>query len=174
MVSPQNIKHLKKQKTMQWKQLIIDGYNLLHQIPELARMVNRDREGARHCLVRQIETAACHMAEKTVIVFDGRESGSDATLTSKYIQVVYSPGHMSADTVIERMVFEARNPLDIMVITSDSAERTAVSSAGALTMSCREFLDRCRNIIESNIRHPLRNRPLSGPRLGDFFPDALK
>jgi len=158
---------------MDYKWLIIDGYNLLHQIPELARLLATDKEGARHRLIRRVEAATHRLAGKTTIVFDGREAGRDAALTSKYMKVVYSPGNLTADTVIERMVFEARHPVDIMVVTSDVAERTTVSSAGALTMSCREFLDRCDSSRKASARFDPKNKPPSGPRLGDFFPDGL-
>ena len=111
------------------------------------------------------------MAKRTTIVFDGQESGSDAALTSKYLDVVFSPRNLSADTVIERMVYDAEEPIEIMVVTSDVAERTTVSSAGALTMSCREFLDRCDSTGKAASTFTPASKPPSGLRLGDFFPD---
>ena len=128
---------------MQYEWLIIDGYNVLHQVEELAKLLRTDLQGARHRLVRMIEETAHNMAKQTTIVFDGREAGSDAALSSKYLEVLFSPGNLSADTVIERLVCKLPNPGKSLVVTSDHAEHDTVSSAGAQTMSSEEFMDRC-------------------------------
>ena len=155
---------------MQYERLIIDGYNLLHQVPELAQMLGTDIQGARHKLVRRIEETAHNMARQTTIVFDGREAGSDAALTSKYLEVFFSPGNLSADTVIERLVYKAPNPGKTMVVTSDHAEHDTVSSAGAQTMSSEEFMAKC----EADARKTISKRTPPGkePKLGDLFPDG--
>ena len=110
------------------------------------------------------------MARQTTIVFDGRKAGSDAALTSKYLEVFFSPGNLSADTVIERLVCKSPNSGKILVVTSDHAEHDTVSSAGAYTMSSEEFMARC----EADSRKTLSKRTPPGkePKLGDLFPDG--
>lgn len=156
---------------MRYEWLIIDGYNLLHQDPSLARMLRSDIQGARHRLVRMAEETAHNMAQHTIIVFDGRESGNDAALTSTYLEVYFSPAHLSADTIIERLVCKLPQPGKSLVITSDHAEHDTVSSAGAQTMSSAEFMARC----EATARKmtPKRTPPGKAPKLGDLFPDNL-
>ena len=155
---------------MQYEWLIIDGYNLLHQVAELAQMLGSDIQGARHRLVRMVEETAHNMARQTTIVFDGRKAGSDAALTSKYLEVFFSPGNLSADTVIERMVCKSPHSGKILVVTSDHAEHDTVSSAGAYTMSSEEFMARC----EADSRKTISKRTPPGkePKLGDLFPDG--
>ena len=155
---------------MQYEWLIIDGYNLLHQVAELARMLGSDIQGARHRLVRRVEETAHNMARQTTIVFDGRKAGSDTALTSKYLEVFFSPGNLSADTVIERLVCKSPNSGKILVVTSDHAEHDTVSSAGAYTMSSEEFMARC----EADSRKTISKRTPPGkePKLGDLFPDG--
>jgi predicted RNA-binding protein with PIN domain len=159
------------EKMMRYEWLIIDGYNLLHQDDSLARMLSSDIQGARHRLVRMVEETAHNMATQTTIVFDGREAGSDAALTSKYLEVYFSPANLSADTIIERLVCKIPNPGKSLVVTSDHAEHDTVSSAGAQTMSSEEFMARC----EANARKvtPKRTPPGKEPKLGDLFPDGL-
>ena len=99
--------------------LIIDGYNLLHGVDELKDLLASDIELARHRLVRLIENTAHRMAGQTTIVFDGKASGQDAALTSKHMEIFYSPGKHTADTVIERLVAKYETPGKILVITSD-------------------------------------------------------
>ncbi len=156
---------------MQYEWLIIDGYNLLHQETELAKLLRTDIQGARHRLVRKVEETAHNMARQTTIVFDGREAGSDAALSSKYLEVFFSPGNLSADTVIERLVCKCPTPGKTLVITSDHAEHDTVSSAGAHTMSSEEFMARCQTDAKKTVQK--RTPPGKEPKLGDLFPDDL-
>ena len=149
--------------------LIIDGYNLLHETEELARLMKTDLHLARNKLVRLVEAAALDMAPQTTIVFDGRESGIDESLTVKHLEVYFSPSNLSADTIIERLVCRFPNPGKILVVTSDHAERVTVSSAGAQTMSSFEFMAQCKTMARKPARNT--NPPGREPRLGDLFPD---
>ena len=157
---------------MQFEQLIIDGYNLLHQTDELAGLLQTDIQGARHRLVRMAEETAHRMAGHTTIVFDGRNTGSDSALSSPFLEVIFSPAHLSADSVIERLVCSCSVPDDILVVTSDRAEQHMVASAGAHTMSSEEFMDRCRRTVNRSADR--RAPPGKEPTLGDHFPDELR
>lgn len=156
---------------MQYERLIIDGYNLLHKEEELADLLNRDIQRARQRLVRLAEGTAIEMAMHTIIVFDGRETGVDAALSSSCLEVFFSPGNLSADTVIERLVCASPRPGKILVVTSDRAEHDTVSSAGAHTMSSEEFMNRCRANAKKTV--PRRTPPGQQPKLGDIFPEDL-
>lgn len=154
---------------MQLDWLIIDGYNLLHQVDELATLTRTDLMAARNRLVRLLENTAHRMAPQTTIVFDGRDAGIDPALTSPHLEVFFSPGNLSADTVIERLVSKYAEPERILVITSDHAEHATVSSAGAQVMSSQEFLARCEQDARKNADK--RIPPGKTPKLGDLFPD---
>ena len=156
---------------MPYDWLIIDGYNLLHQVDELSHILNTDIQGARHRLVRRVEETAHRIARQTAIVFDGREAGGDTALTSKYLEVLFSPAHLSADSVIEQLVCKLPVPENSLVVTSDRAECDTVSSAGAQTMSSEEFINKCTADARRVI--PKRTPPGQEPKLGDLFPDGL-
>ena len=156
---------------MHYDWLIIDGYNLLHQTDELVRLLRTDMQSARHRLVRLVEETAHNMARQITIVFDGRETGSDPALNSAWMEVFFSPAHLSADTVIERLVCKSRDPGKILVVTSDRAELDTVSGAGAHTMLSSEFMTRCH--ADAKKRVPKRTPPGKEPRLGDHFPEGL-
>lgn len=155
---------------MQYEWLIVDGYNLLHHADGLAEMLSTDIQSARHRLVRLVEETAHNMARQTTLVFDGRSAGSDPALTSRHLEVFFSPGNLTADTVIERLVCAFPNPGKILVITSDHAEHDTVSSAGAQTMSSQEFMAKC--IADSKKTVSKRTPPGKEPKLGDLFPDG--
>ena len=154
---------------MDW--LIIDGYNVLHMVEELPQPLATDLQLARHGLVRMGESTAHQLAPQTTIVFDGREQGQDDALTSKHLEIYYSPGKHTADTVIERLVARYKRPEKILVVTSDRAEAHAVLSDGAQVMSSQEFIAQC----EVDARKPAAKttRPGEVPKLGDLFPGGL-
>lgn len=151
--------------------LIIDGYNLLHAFDPLAELMRSDIQLARHRLVRTIEHTAHRMASQTTIVFDGRSAGQDASLTAKHLEIFFSPGHLSADTVIERLVSKYAHPERILVVTSDRAEADTVLSSGTQVMSSQEFMAQCSIDAGRPVRK--RTRPGKEPKLGDLFPDGL-
>ncbi|VGO21271.1 NYN domain-containing protein [Pontiella sulfatireligans] len=151
--------------------LIIDGYNVLHVVDELARLLRTDIHLARNRLVRMVEHTAHNMAPQTTIVFDGREAGTDDALTAKHLEIYFSPSNLSADTVIERLVCRFPRPEKIMVVTSDRAEHETVSSAGAQVMSSQEFVAKCQR--DARKKPVKRTRPGQEPKLGDLFPDGL-
>lgn len=155
---------------MRYQWIIVDGYNVLHQLTELANQPPSDLMGARHRLVRHIEETVHQMAPQATVVFDGREAGNDEALTSAHLEIFFSPANLSADSVIERLVCKSARPEKILVVTSDRAERDTVSSAGAQTMSAREFLEMCAKTNQRPIAR--RTPPGKEPKLGDLFPDS--
>ncbi|MEE9368175.1 MAG: NYN domain-containing protein [Pontiella sp.] len=156
---------------MQPTWLIIDGYNLLHQVDEFAKLLQTDIHLARQRLVRRIANTAYCMAPQTTIVFDGRESGQDDSLTAKHLEIYFSPSNLSADTIIERLVCRYKSPGGILVVTSDHAEHETVSSAGAQVMSSQEFMSQCERNEKKTV--PKQTPPGQEPKLGDLFPDTL-
>jgi predicted RNA-binding protein with PIN domain len=149
---------------MDYDQLLIDGYNLLHFDPALDG--RRDELAtARQRLVRRIEQVALGMAAKITVVFDGRERGRDASLDAAHLEVLFSPASRTADGVIEQMVHDAPKPERILVVTSDGTEQQVVSAFGASVISCREFLARG----EAAPRR--RSGPPRNFTLGDLFPE---
>jgi predicted RNA-binding protein with PIN domain len=151
--------------------LIIDGYNVLHMVPELKRLLNTDIQLARHKFVRMVEETANRVARQTTIVFDGREAGQDEALTSGRIEVYFSPGKHTADTIIERLVRRYEQPGKILVVTSDRAEADMVLSDGAQVMSSLEFIAQCNHDSKKPVQKQIR--PGEKPKLGDLFPDGL-
>lgn len=154
---------------MKFKLLIIDGYNLLHCFEELVHLLRKDIALARHRLVRKIEETTRNLAEHTIIVFDGREAGQDPALSSAHVEVRFSPGNISADGVIERLVCQSDEPDKILVVTSDHIECDNVLSGGAQTMSSDEF--KARYEADARRTYARRTPPGEQPKLGDIFPD---
>ena len=152
--------------------LIIDGNNLLHQIPELREAVRHDFDGARAALVRRFEPLVGTLADRITIVFDGRLPGHtppvrfDRTPAPPGVEIIFSPAHLTADSLIERLVTEAADSQKITVVSSDLAERQTVEATGAHTLSCRTFLESLARMRVDRAPSP----PAQKSTLGDYFP----
>ena len=149
--------------------LIIDGYSLLHRDPQLKALAGSKLELARDLLVRTVEQLANQLAQRTTIVFDGRGGGISRAISTTSLEILFTPTRYTADTVIERLVSSHKTPAEILVVTSDRAERDTVSAAGADSLSSGDFLSLCRT-RQAAISQRSRARKARNPTIGEFFP----
>jgi predicted RNA-binding protein with PIN domain len=77
---------------------------------------------------------------------------------------------MSADTVIENIVWKAANPEVILVVTSDRMERDAASASGADTIASSLFIEKIRE-ERSRLRDKIQslNKSKNNIKIGDIF-----
>ncbi len=156
---------------MAYQRLIIDGYSLIHRDPETKRIVADNLRRAREVLVEKISRTATAMAQQVTVVFDGQQSGASSPGGIQAIEIIYSSSGQTADTVIERLVHQATNPANWLVVTNDRRERETVLAAGVQTMSCAVFLEECTRMARQQTQSMARNALRQpGPKLGDFFP----
>jgi predicted RNA-binding protein with PIN domain len=157
---------------MKYQLLIIDGYNLIHQDEELKQFLDHSLEGARKQLVNKVAHIAPLLAKKCVIVFDGKGSSRGIQRAKEdTVEIIFSPGNKTADAIIERITYCSMKPEKICVVTDDHAEQITIMSAGAFTMSCREFmLNSSDNEIRARSYQKRQSLKPRGSRLGDFFP----
>ncbi len=118
---------------------LLDGYNILHQIPEL---LHRDIDQQRLTLVREIERTQPHGSgrNRVTLVFDGRP-GPVPPIQSAAVKVIFSMDR-TADERIREMVRKASNAKQLTVVTDDRALQYAVRASGAHILTVSEFLSR--------------------------------
>jgi predicted RNA-binding protein with PIN domain len=150
--------------------LIIDGYSLMHRDERTRAALSQNIQQARLALIRQIERTAGAWAPRVTVVFDGQGDNVSQDDLPSAIEVLYAPGHLTADSVIERMTASAPDASVIMVVTSDRLERETVMASGALSMSCGAFLEQCAR-DEQRLRQKSPRPPSPKRTLGDYFPD---
>ena len=56
------------------------------------------------------------------------------------VEIIYSRTGQTADQIIERVTHRPGSYGEVLVVTDDLAERDTVSSAGAMTSSCMNFI----------------------------------
>ena len=151
--------------------LIIDGYNLLHQIWPVFQKSDIPR--LRKDILLRIEPLVNAIARRVTVVFDGNQHGNDTSKADEceVIEVIYSPAGSSADSVIEKLVWKAGQPEDILVVTSDRLIRDAVSARGADTMASSLFVSALEEQT-ANLSEKIRklNKHNTNITLSDFFP----
>jgi len=119
--------------------IIIDGYNLIRQSPELGRIDRRDLQAGREALVELLAGYKKIKSHKITVVFDGtRAPGfTPARDWHQGIAVLFSRQGETADSVIKKMA--ARERQGALVVSSDREITNFAQSRGAAVMASPEF-----------------------------------
>ncbi len=130
--------------------ILVDGYSLLHQWPELAAGHPCHSAQARHALVRILTLYQDITGVPVSVFFDAchRRGPAPAPEPENPIEVLYSPPGQTADALIERAAARLAAWGEILVVTEDRAERETVQALGAWTCSCREFIQQLQQTLQ--------------------------
>jgi len=124
------------------RELIIDGYNVLHTVPRYARLLERDHVSARARLIDDAASFAAGRFRATVVFDGGGRSGTEAEADVAGVRVLFSSEGQDADSVIEALARAVRDRGGrAVVVTSDATTQWTVMGAGVVRMSAREFAD---------------------------------
>src|SRR5580765_5782355 len=84
--------------------ILIDGYSLLHNWPELAPGRPRHSSAARDELIQRLTLYQDAIGTPITVFFDGggAPKGTPAALSKPEMEVLYSRDHQTADDLIER------------------------------------------------------------------------
>ncbi|MBI2439942.1 MAG: NYN domain-containing protein [Lentisphaerae bacterium] len=144
------------------KWLIIDGYNLIYRCGAELGIAPGSLASRRRQFIQLLERALGLLAERITVVFDGRAGDRPAEPESLVVEVLFSPGNKTADTVIEQLVFKAGKSGGAVVVTSDRPERETAEAAGAATMACSIFCAQLKETlarIEQDLSRAARDKP---------------
>jgi len=133
--------------------ILIDGYSLLHNWPELAPGKPRHSAVARNELVHVMNQYRDAIGTPITIFFDG--SGAPpgtpkafgAAMSTPEVEVLYSKAGQTADQMIERATHRFGEYGEILAVTDDFAERDTVISFGGSTSSCFSFIQTVENTL---------------------------
>ena len=147
--------------------LIVDGYNIINQWPELKSLYSQSMEKAREKLIEYFISYRELNNCEVIVVFDGKQSKiKDVQKITKYVSVIFSSEDQTADTVIEKIVYdEKKNKRNVFVATSDLHQQFSTFGNGAARISAREikneissFMDEVKKDIK---KRNMRNLPFS-------------
>ena len=120
--------------------ILVDGYSLLHSWPELAPGKPRHSAAAREELINRLTQYRDASGTPITIIFDGTSGPVVEFPSTPEVEILYSRAGQTADQIIERVTHRLGSYGEVLVVTDDLAERDTVSSAGAMTSSCDNFI----------------------------------
>lgn len=119
--------------------IVVDGYNLIHAMPELARLVGTDLERARDALVAKLAVYRSQRNIRVTVVFDGRGSAGQQTRPPGGVEVIFSRAPQNADAKIKNLISLEKSPKSWTVVTSDNSIVIFARDFGAKTIPSAEF-----------------------------------
>lgn len=122
--------------------ILVDGYSLLHNWPELAAGAPRHSEQARDALTDMLQQYQDVTGTPVTVFFDGKgaRTGRPQKQPAHAVEVLFSGGGQTADDLIERAAHRFQDYGEVLVVTDDFAERDTVSASGASVASCANFI----------------------------------
>jgi uncharacterized protein len=129
--------------------ILVDGYSLLHNWPELAPGRARHSSAARDELIRILTLYQDASGTPVSIFFDGsgQRGGRQRASNLAAIEVLYSRQGQTADQMIERAVHRFGPYGEVLAVTDDFAERDTVISLGGNAASCGNFIRDVENAL---------------------------
>lgn len=121
--------------------LIIDGYNIINAWDGLKHIAIDDLDAAREKLINIIIEYAEFSGQKAIVVFDAYnvKNSMEKVEKRKYITVVYTREHQTADSYIEKLMTSLSKYDVVKVATNDYAEQQIILGKGASRLSAREL-----------------------------------
>jgi predicted RNA-binding protein with PIN domain len=123
-------------------QIILDGYNIIHKIPQLQSHLNHGLEDARQALASFMITWARTHHNKTSIsiIFDGRDGIISSSQSLCGIKCIYTKTKQEADDKIISIVRNSQNKQDITVISGDNYVTNSCKAHGATVRPAQYLL----------------------------------
>lgn len=115
--------------------ILIDGHNLIGQMPTLSLQDPNDEEK----LVTLLRSYRARTGKAITVVFDPGGGVLAQTQRIGGVEVVFATPGTTADAVIARRVRTSRNPRGWLVVTSDRQLAGTVSRQGAKVQSAAAF-----------------------------------
>ena len=127
--------------------LIIDGYNVLFNWPELNEMAKIDLGLARGRLIEILGDYAAFKNIRMVLVFDGYRAKGNPGQKSRWekVEIVYTKEGQTGDAYIESLATRIGSNYNTRVVTSDSLVQLSSFRSGLLRMSARELRESVEN-----------------------------
>ena len=129
--------------------ILVDGYSLLHNWPELAPRKARHSASARDELIQRLKLYQDATGTPITVFFDGggAPAGTPAPSSTVELEVLYSRSGQTADQMIERAAYRFAPYGEVLAVTDDLAERETVISLGGMAASCENFIQMVDNAL---------------------------
>ena len=146
--------------------LVLDGYNVIHAVPELARQLDRSLEAAREALVALCGTYLARRGDVTrlYVVFDGNDVDAPSSRADRGgVTVLFTPRQEEADARILSLIRSDGGRSRFVIVSNDTYIFNNARVHGARVMPVREFYAQVRPARTSQSKGPVgvEKMPLS-------------
>ncbi|MBU2045056.1 MAG: NYN domain-containing protein [Candidatus Omnitrophica bacterium] len=116
---------------------IIDGYNLIHQVPALKKSDTPQRDLVAYIQKNRLTGSRNN---KLIIVFDGNLDLELKANCRGFCELVGSGPEQSADELIKNRVKAAKSRSEVVVVTNDREIISAIRKSGARSLPVSGFI----------------------------------
>lgn len=133
--------------------LVVDGYNIINYWEPLKKLKDYRLEDARDALVDLMQGYGKLKNLSVIIVFDAYNNEEMAREEEVGgIKVVYSGKNQTADSYIEKFIYELHPLHEVTVATSDFMLQKMILAGGGIRISARELEKEVEFALRSNMK----------------------
>lgn len=135
--------------------LIVDGYNMIYEWPDLKELMASEPDAARRGLVAMLSNYQGYTKQMIIVVFDAYKTSAitEHIVHDHHLSIVYTKEAQTADAYIEKATHHLAKELNVSVATSDGAEQNIILGQGAMRISARELYERIQKIHKQAMKH---------------------
>jgi predicted RNA-binding protein with PIN domain len=102
--------------------VVIDGYNLIHSVPELRRELEISLEKGREALMKKLQSYLASRQVRITVVFDGSEPppGVDPSFYGASLSVRFSRNPFKADPLIKEIIRSSDSKRSVTLVSKDA------------------------------------------------------
>jgi predicted RNA-binding protein with PIN domain len=140
---------------------IIDGYNVIHKIPDIKALMETDLQSAREKFVFLLDTYFSKKRNQVYIVFDGCNDISTFNIHSTpKIRVLFSKRYQKADILIKTLLDERKNKALTTIVSSDHEVYQYGKVSRCNVMKSEDFIKKIK-AKSFDYENTIKNRTLS-------------
>ena len=128
--------------------VVLDGYNVIHAIPALARELDRSLQSAREALVRLCQEYRVRRGDigQLYVVFDGRDAHASGSHEQHHgsVTVLFTQKPEEADERILSLIEAQGSRSRCVVVSNDNEVFNNARAFGARVMSVQDFYEQVR------------------------------
>ncbi|MDP3723495.1 MAG: NYN domain-containing protein [Candidatus Omnitrophota bacterium] len=122
--------------------LVLDGYNVIHAVPELARQLDRSLEAAREALVSLCQAYQARRGDiqRVYVVFDGDQAYARGPQRDRGgVTVLFTQRHEEADDRILGLIRADEDRTRFIIVSNDTYVFNNARAHGVSVLSVKEF-----------------------------------
>ncbi len=149
--------------------IIIDGYNMIHLVPDLRQFLDDSLERARDELIRKLKSYLLNKKVYIAVVFDGNHPvGGQSFERNQNLEIKFSNYPFKADPLIKKLIQKEQQKGALTIVTHDSEIAAFAAAEHAAVLSPAEFWGRLTKRQPENGIFDKFDRELSDDELAEW------